>query len=114
MVRPDLAKWEQTLADLRRLSVAAEHPRTRERFLALYEIGAGHTNATQWAAAMKHDDNTVLKWVHTYNSLGPEAVTYQRSGGRPPLLRPNKSSKSLPRGKRVRPLSMACLVTTGR
>ncbi len=94
MVRPDLAKWEQTLADLRRLSVAAEHPRTRERFLALYEIGAGHTNATQWAAAMKHDDNTVLKWVHTYNSLRPETVTYQRSGG---LLRPNKSSKSLPR-----------------
>ncbi|MBK8799820.1 MAG: hypothetical protein IPM07_27515 [Anaerolineales bacterium] len=40
MVRPDLAKWEQTLADLRRLSVAAEHPRARERFLALYEIGA--------------------------------------------------------------------------
>lgn len=97
MVRPDAAKWGQTLADLCRLAVEAEHPRTRERFLALYEIGAGHTNATQWAAAMKHDDNTVLKWVHMYNSVGPEALTYQRTGGRTPFLRPNKSSKSSPR-----------------
>ena len=97
MVRPEPEKWGQTLADLRRLSVEAAHPRTRERFLALYEIGAGHMNATQWAAEMEHDDNTVLKWVHMYNSLGPEALSYRRTGGRPPLLRPNRSAKSLPR-----------------
>ena len=36
MIRPETDKWGQTLADLRRLSVEAEHPRTRERFLALY------------------------------------------------------------------------------
>ncbi|MBK8796848.1 MAG: hypothetical protein IPM07_11010 [Anaerolineales bacterium] len=46
MVRPDLAKWEQTLADLRRLSVAAEHPRTRNdswrctRLVRLHECHA--------------------------------------------------------------------------
>lgn len=97
VVRPEPEKWGQTLADLRRLSVEAAHPRTRERFLALYEIGAGHTNATQWAAEMEHDDNTVLKWVHMYNTLGPEALSYRRTGGRTPLLRPNRSAKSLRR-----------------
>ena len=40
MVRPDVAKWGQSLSDLRRLSVEAEHPRTRERFLALFMIGS--------------------------------------------------------------------------
>jgi transposase len=50
MVRPETAKWGQTLADLRRLSAEAEHVRTRERFLALYMIGSERVNATQWAA----------------------------------------------------------------
>ena len=49
MVRPKMDKWGQTLSDLRHLSLEAKHPRTRERFLALYMIGSGQTNATQWA-----------------------------------------------------------------
>lgn len=90
MVRPETAKWGQTLADLRRLSVEAEHARTRERFLALYMIGSARTNATQWAAEIGRDDNTVMGWVHTYNQYGPEALSYRRSGGRTPFLAPNK------------------------
>lgn len=31
MVRPDFAKWGQTVEDMRRLSMEAEHPRSRER-----------------------------------------------------------------------------------
>lgn len=38
MLTLDLAKWQQTPEDLRQLSLISEHPRTRERFLALYEL----------------------------------------------------------------------------
>lgn len=90
MVRPDTAKWGQTPADLRRLSVEAAHPRTRERFLALYMMGSQQRNASEWAAEIGRADETVLGWVHTYNAAGPAALTYRRSGGRPPLFRRSK------------------------
>ena len=96
MVRPDTAKWGQTLADLRRLSVQAEHVRTRERFLALYMIGSHQTNATQWSAESGHDDDTVIGWVHTYNACGPEALYYRRTGGRSPLFAQKRLSRSSP------------------
>lgn len=94
MVRPDTAKWGQTLADLRRLSVEAEHLRTRERFLALYMIGSQQTNATGWAVEIDRADDTVIGWVHTYNKFGPQALNYRRSGGRPPLFAKNRWPKS--------------------
>ena len=94
MIRPDVAKWNQTLSDLRRLSVEAEHPRTRERFLALYMIATKQTNATKWAAEIGRSDESVLSWVRAYNDKGPAALRYRRTGGRPPLFRPSKSSKS--------------------
>jgi hypothetical protein len=85
MVRPDFSKWGQTLEDARQLSISADHPRSRERFQALYEIGSGHTNATRWAETIQRDDQTVLGWIHCYNAEGPAALLYQRSGGRPPF-----------------------------
>jgi hypothetical protein len=94
MVRPDPTKWSQTLADFRRLSVEAEHARTRERFLALYMIGTRQTNATRWSAEIGRDDDTVIGWVHTYNQSGPEALYYQRTGGRSPFLPKSKSVSS--------------------
>lgn len=97
MIRPETEKWGQTLADLRRLSVEAAHPRTRERFLALYMIGSEQRNASQWAIEIERDDNTVLKWVHWYNLSGPEGLSYRRTGGRPPLLPKHRSPKSSPR-----------------
>lgn len=85
MVGPDTAKWGQTVADLRRLSIEAAHPRTRERFLALYMIGSGQANATGWASESGRMIDTVLKWVHRYNRDGPQALVYRRTGGHPPL-----------------------------
>jgi transposase len=92
MVHPETAKWGQTLSDLRRLSTESEHARTRERFLALFLIGSGQTNATRWAAEVNHTKETVLGWVHRYNQRGPAGLTYQRTGGRPPFLPRNRSS----------------------
>lgn len=94
MIRPDVAKWNQTVADLRRLSIESDHPRTRERFLALYMIGSEHSNAAQWAEEIGRTDETVLDWIHAYNADGPDALVYRRTGGRAPLFRQSKSRKS--------------------
>ena len=85
MVRVEMAKWGQTLEDLRRASLQAAHARTRERSQALYLIASGRFNATTCAAHIGRDDETVLGWVHRYNASGPEALAYRRSGGRAPL-----------------------------
>lgn len=89
MIRPDLAKWGQALTDFRTMAVQAKHERTRERFQALYMIGSGQTNATAWAKEIGRSDETILRWIHTYNEGGVEALIYQRTGGRPPFLPKN-------------------------
>jgi transposase len=46
---------------------------------------------------------TVMGWLHAYNEHGPEALTYQRSGGRPPFARislPRWASRCAPRNAR--------------
>ena len=91
MVRVEMQKWGQSLDDLRRLALQAEHPRTRERFLALSLIADGTHNATSWAARFGRQDDTVLKWVHDYNAQGPDALTYRRTGGPAPLLPPDQA-----------------------
>ena len=82
MVRPDFAKWDQTAEDIRRLSIEAEHPRSRERFQALYMIGSGQENASHWAKSINRQKQTVLGWVHRYNEYGPERIHYEHTGGR--------------------------------
>ena len=84
MLRVDHARWDQTPADLRELAMSASHPRTRERFLALYEI-TQESCATRVAERTRRHPQTVLEWLHLYNT--PEALTYQRTGGRPPFAR---------------------------
>lgn len=44
MVRPEFEKWNQTVEDIRRLSIEAEHPRSRERLQALYMIASKQEN----------------------------------------------------------------------
>ena len=86
MIRPDFAKWEQTVEEIRQLSLSAGHARTRERFQSLYMIGSGQKNATEWAKAIGRQDQTVHHWIHQYNRSGPVRLTYRRTGGNSPLF----------------------------
>lgn len=81
MVRPDFEKWNQSVEDVRRLSIEAEHPRSRERFQALYMIGSEQDNASHWAQQINRQKQTVLKWVHRYNEAGAASIHYQPTGG---------------------------------
>ena len=82
MLRVDHGKWQQTSDDLRRLACDAAHPRTRERFLALYEVATGWS-AMGWAAETERRHSTVLEWIAAYNEGGPEAMVYRHTGGWP-------------------------------
>lgn len=97
MVRPDFAKWNQSAEAMRRLSIEAEHPRSRERFQALYMIGTDQKNASQWAQGINRQKQTVLRWVHHYNEYGPDRLHYQPSGGRQPKLSESEKKRSSPR-----------------
>jgi hypothetical protein len=102
VLRVDHRRWDQTVADLRHLALTAAHPRSRERFLALHEIAQGSC-ATAIAARTGRRAQTVMGWLHAYNEHGPEALTYQRTGGRPPFARTSPSrlaSRSVPRSAR--------------
>ena len=113
MIRVEFQKWRQSLEDLRNLALRADHPRTRERFLALSLIADGTHNATTWADRFGRQDETVLRWLHTYNSKGPDALAYRRTGGPAPLLRPTRpanSSRSSPPPSRS---ATACPATAG-
>jgi len=87
VLRVDHGRWEQTVADLRHLALTVSHPRSRERFLALHEIAQGSC-ATAVAERTGRRAQTVMGWLHAYNEHGPGALTYQRTGGRPPCILP--------------------------
>jgi transposase len=101
MLRIDVARWNQTIEDLRDAACRAEHARTRERFLALYEIARG-SNATQVAVLTGRCDESVMAWVHAYNENGPDALTYRRTGGHPPFARASKPRSTPPSAPRSR------------
>lgn len=90
MLKVQWETWQQTPETLRELALQAQHPRTRERLLALYEIAHGES-ATQVAYRSDRNPQTVMEWVHRYNAHGPEALTYRRSGGHSPLCRMRSS-----------------------
>jgi len=81
MLRVDHKRWGQRPEDLRNLAVKAPHARSRERFLALYEITQG-SNATRVATRIGRHPHNVMEWVHRYNAGGPDAISYRRTGGR--------------------------------
>ena len=86
MLSVDHVRWGQTPEDLRRLAMGAPHRRTRERFLALYDILQGSRGATRVALRAGRHPQTVMGWLHTYNVHGPDALVYRRTGGRPPFV----------------------------
>jgi transposase len=78
------------------MALSAAHARSRERFLALYDIAQGACT-TQVAMQTGRHPQTVMGWLHAYNEHGPEALTYQRTGGRPPFAQislPRLASRS--------------------
>ncbi len=86
MLPVDHGRWGQTSEDLRQLAVSAPHRRTRERFLALYDITQESGGATRVAVRAGRHPQTVMGWLHAYNAHGPEALVYRRTGGRPPFV----------------------------
>jgi transposase len=114
MVSVEMARWGQSLEDLRRASLEATHRRSRERFQALYLIASGRFNATTCAAHIGRQDETVLGWVHRYNEHGPDALTYRRTGGRPPLLTRRNRNGSWTSSRRASLANTACPATAGR
>ena len=98
VLRVEHERWGQSVADLRQLALSAPHARGRERFLALHEIARGGC-ATGVAGRTGRHPQTVMEWVHHYNGGGPEALTYRRTGGRPPfapMSRPASARLSAP------------------
>jgi hypothetical protein len=98
----DHQRWGQTVADLRDLALSAPHPRSRERFLALHEIAEGGC-ATTVGERTGRRAQTVMGWLHADNEHGPEVLTYQRSGGRPPFVPispPHLASRLAPQNAR--------------
>ena len=91
MLRPEFEKWGQSPEEMLRLSVEAEHARTRERCLALYMIGTRQTNASRWSERIERQDMTVQRWVRRYNEEGMAGIIYEHTGGPTPFL-PQKSA----------------------
>jgi transposase len=85
MLKVDCERWNQSLETLREEALRAQHPRTRERLMALYEI-CGGKNATQIGKDTGRNPQTIMEWVHRYNDRGLEALIYQRTGGCLPLF----------------------------
>ncbi len=88
MLKVDYARWGQSPEDLRHLSMSAVHERTRERFLALYEIALG-SYPTQLAKRTSRHYQTLMQWVRNYNKHGPESQVFRHTGG--PLFFSKKS-----------------------
>jgi transposase len=66
MLKVEGEKWNQSLETLREKALRAEHPRTRERLMALSEI-CGGKNATQIGKDTGRNPQTIMEWVHRYN-----------------------------------------------
>ena len=86
MLKLDLAKWNQTAEDLRDEALTAAHARTRERFLALYELTQQGHGVTAIARGTTHHAQTLMRWVHWYNEAGPDGVVFQHTGGLTPFF----------------------------
>ena len=93
MLTVDYSRWGQDPDILRVLGLNADHPRTRERFLALYEI-CEDKSASQVGRETGRNPQTVMDWVHRYHTVGPAVLVYQQTGGRSPFL-PRPSSTAL-------------------
>lgn len=84
MLKVELERWHHSAESLREQALRADHARTRERLLALYEMTQGK-NATQVGRQTGRNPQTIMDWVHRYNEAGWESLVYRHTGGHPPL-----------------------------
>jgi transposase len=85
MLKVNHSYHNQNSEILRKEALKAAHPRTRERFMALYEVAQGKS-ASKVAKESGRNPQTVMSWVHRYNDNGADALIYERSGGHPPFF----------------------------
>ena len=88
MLHVNYKSWDEDPQYLRDLGLNSPHKRTRERFLALYDITLGK-NAAEISKETGRHHQTVISWIHKYNNEGAENLFYQRSGSRLPLFLSN-------------------------
>ena len=91
MLKIDCSKWGENAETLREQALQATHLRSRERFMALYEISKGKS-ATKVGQQRKRHPQTIMEWVHQYNREGSSRLIYQHSGGHPPFVKKNRAS----------------------
>lgn len=94
MLKIEYTRWGQTPEDLRQLSVGAEHERTRERFLALYEMAIG-SYPTELAKRVERHYQTLMCWVRNYNQYGPDSLVFHHTGGPPPFAKKSKTPSGM-------------------
>jgi hypothetical protein len=83
MLTVEDSRWGHDPDLVRVLGLKAEHPRTRERFLAL-SASCGEKHVRQGGRETGRNPPTVMAWGHRYHTVGPAALLYPPTGGRPP------------------------------
>ncbi|NJL61345.1 MAG: helix-turn-helix domain-containing protein [Methylacidiphilales bacterium] len=63
MLKVECDRWNQSTSILREEALKANHARSRERLMAMYEICNGK-NATQVTSETGRNPQTVMEWVH--------------------------------------------------
>jgi hypothetical protein len=71
MLRVQVEKWAQSAEQLRQLALSAEHPRSRERLMALYEI-CGGKNVEHFQARLNDDPLALSQRLWVATQLDPE------------------------------------------
>lgn len=85
ILKVECDRWNENASILREKALKAEHTRTCERLMALYEICNGKS-ATQVGYSTGRNPQTIMEWVHRYNHSGVETLKYQHRGGHPPFF----------------------------
>ncbi|MBN3942192.1 helix-turn-helix domain-containing protein [Nostoc sp. NMS9] len=91
MLKVECDRWNQSSSIFREEALKANHARTGERLMALYEICKGKS-ATKVGTDTGRNPQTVMEWVHRYNLSGMEALQYQHTGGHPPFFPRDRES----------------------
>jgi transposase len=78
-----LAHWELDLRQVRERMYRAPTPRERERWHALWLLAQGWP-AAQVATMLDRDPHTIGAWLAALRHDGPQALTFEQTGGPPP------------------------------